>query len=230
MPLPTTPYATIKSTLSGEFPPDFAVLNIVLTAEAASRSAAVRKVNAMRKTLVENLKEVRGIANAGFSKASAGERQIYDTTSDSLTIPGFEAGIMGMVQVVTPVAETVATIVADSGGRLVYVAWVLADEDGAYQKVRTAVIGKARAAAEDYAAAAGMALGSLRSITDTGIPMMEAAMQQPMGSAPPSHHFGIIPQDEVNLDPTPLKITVVADVSYELVPLAPAAVPTPATS
>lgn len=211
-----TPYVTVRSTLTGEFMADYAVFTVVFTAHAMTRGGAVRQVNKRVKDVTVQLKEARGIVNVSFADVNAQEGQEYDPAADTLVSTGYDASIIGLVQLVSPVAATIAHVLTDGGGRILYATWVLSDEADAHRKVRVATVNQARAAAEDYALAAGMQLGNLRSIVDTGPSPLGPPPLLRMNVAPPPTPFGLIPQEEIDLAPTPVAITVTIDVSYEL--------------
>ena len=165
--------------------PDMATVTLGVTNDADSAKAALDANNQAVSAVFAELKaagiEARDIQTSGLS---LGPRYEYPASGGSPTTNGFTATNMVTVQVraLDKVGSVLDAVVQQGANTLNGISFGLQDPVPATDEARKAAVADARRKAELYAAAAGVKLGAVRSISENGgsapVPMAAAAFDK----------------------------------------------------
>lgn len=178
--------ATISVTGEGrvEAVPDMATISLGVTSEAATANAAMAANSDGVRAVIERLKaagiEDRDIQTSGLS---LGPRYDYGRSDGTPpVIVGYTASNMVTVRVraLDTLGPVLDGAVSDGANTLNGLSFGIAENDEALDAARRRAVAEARRKAELYADAAGVALGPLLSISESGgyAPPMPMAMAE----------------------------------------------------
>ena len=177
------PTITVTGEASVESVPDMATLSIGVTSVAETAAAALRDNSAAMQAVIDRLKaagiEERDLQTTGLSVNP--NWSSYDSSSSGSQITGFTASNMLTVDVraLAGLGQVLDAAVADGANTLNGLTFGLTDPRPVLDEARKAAVLDARSKAELIAAAAGVALGPVLSITEGGgygapVPMYKA--------------------------------------------------------
>jgi uncharacterized protein YggE len=177
------PTITVTGEASVESVPDMATLSIGVTSVAETAAAALRDNSAAMQAVIDRLKaagiEDRDLQTTGLSVNP--NWSSYDSSSSGSQITGFTASNMLTVDVraLAGLGQVLDAAVADGANTLNGLTFGLTDPRPVLDEARKAAVLDARSKAELIAAAAGVALGPVLSITEGGgygapVPMYKA--------------------------------------------------------
>lgn len=146
--------------------PDTAVVNLGAQATATTGAEALDQVNAATAALTEALVAV-GVAEEDIQTAGI---NLYSTTDDRGEVNGYQASINVSVTVrdIGAVGPTIDASQQAAGAAFTIggVSFSFADPESVLEPARLDAVAHARGKAEQYAAAAGVTLGSVVAITE----------------------------------------------------------------
>lgn len=187
-------FAQATLTVTGEgarnVAPDMAVVTLGVTERAARASDAMSAASSTAEAIIQRL-GAAGIAPADMQTT---DLSLYPVRENDMTgqaqFEGFEASNQLTVQVrdLETLGPVLQAVLEDGANRLSSLSFTLQDPRPVMNEARRAAVEDARAKAQLYADAAGIALGSIRSISeptdrdDSPRPMMamEAARGVPV--------------------------------------------------
>jgi uncharacterized protein YggE len=150
--------------------PDTALVNLGVQANAATGEEAMSQVNASSVALTEALVDA-GIAEEDIQTSGL---SLWPTTDDRGEINGYQASLNVNVTVrdIEAVGSTIdaAQEAAGAGFTIGGVSFTFADPESVLEQARIDAVADARSTAEQYAAAAGVTLGDVVSITEHSSP------------------------------------------------------------
>lgn len=186
----STPILSVTGEGQVQAAPDMATVTLGVTNDADSAKAALDANNQAVSAVFAELKaagiDARDIQTSGLS---LGPRYEYPASGGNPTTNGFTATNMVTVQVraLDKVGTVLDAVVQQGANTLNGISFGLQDPVPATDEARKAAVADARRKAELYAAAAGVKLGSIRSISENGgsapVPMAAAAFEK-AGSVP----------------------------------------------
>jgi uncharacterized protein YggE len=184
---PPVPTLTVSGEGRVSVAPDMATVTVGVVTEADTAKQALEANNALLATTLARLKssaiEDRDIQTTGLS---LGPRYDYNRTKPDGTaqITGFIASnnVTVRVRALPGLGEVLDAVVSDGANTLGGVTFGLQNPDPVTDEARKAAVADARHKAELYAAAAGVTLGQIQSISEqTGysqpVPMAEASFK-----------------------------------------------------
>jgi uncharacterized protein YggE len=170
--------------------PDMAVLRLGVSARDQDAAAAMARVSDRIAVLFARMQGF-GIAEADLQTAQIFVSPVYAETEPGANpdYAGFEAGntLRVLVRDLAQLGDVLGAALEDGVNRLSGPDFALSDPQAATDEARRAAVSDARAKAELYAAAAGVTLGSVLSISEPGAAidgvrpmMMETARSVPV--------------------------------------------------
>jgi hypothetical protein len=146
--------------------PDTAVVTLGVQANAPTGAEAMEQINASSTALTEALIDA-GIPAEDIQTSGL---NLFSTTDDTGEINGYQASanVSVVVRDITAVGSTIdaAQQAAGPGFTIGGVTFSFADPESVLEQARIRAVALAQAKAEQYAAAAGVTLGSVVSITE----------------------------------------------------------------
>ncbi len=179
---------SVSGTGSVSVDPDTAVVNLGIQVTAATGAEAMAQVNGDATALTEAL-VAAGIAEEDIQTSGL---SLYSTTGDDgVTVTGYNASLSVNVTVrdIESVGSTIdaAQQAAGEGFTIGGVSFSFADPESVLEQARIDALANARAKAEQYAAAAGVELGAIVSISEgTSSPPILFADVDEMAPSPES--------------------------------------------
>lgn len=169
------PLRLISVTAEGrvEAPPDMAVITIGATTEAESAAAALSANSEQMARVLEYLRG-QGIADRDLQTTGLSLSPRYDSASYGGNAPpvvnGFIAtnGVTARVRALESLGGLLDAVVAEGANTLYGVSFALQNPEPMADEARAKAVAEARRRAEIYAAAAGVTLGRIASITEPG--------------------------------------------------------------
>jgi uncharacterized protein len=157
---------TVAATGTVRVDPDTAVVNLGVQANAATGSEAMDQVNSASTALTEAL-VASGIAEEDIQTSGL---NLFTTTDDRGEISGYQASVQVNVTIrdIATVGATIDTAqqAAGPGFTIGGVSFTFSDPESVLGDARRDAVELARTKAEQYAAAAGLTLGAVVSITE----------------------------------------------------------------
>jgi uncharacterized protein YggE len=157
---------TVSATGTVRVEPDIAVVTLGVQANAATGAEAMEQVNTSSAALTEAL-IAEGIAEEDIQTSGL---SLWTTTDDRGEINGYQASLSVNVTIrdITVVGPTIdaAQQAAGPGFTIGGVSFSFADPESVLEQARVDAVELARTKAEQYAAAAGLTLGEVASITE----------------------------------------------------------------
>jgi hypothetical protein len=163
---------TVDGTATVTSPPDEAVVVLTVENDAATATAAMDATSVQSNKLLASLKGL-GIAESAIQTSSVTLYPVrnYDSNTGKETLAGYRA--QNTVQVTLKDAPTVAKVLAagvDNGATLVSGPdWRLLDDGQAVNDALKQAVAHARAKADTLAAAGGVSVGDVVSITEGSV-------------------------------------------------------------
>jgi uncharacterized protein YggE len=204
---------TVSGTGKVTVKPDVADVNLGVTTQAntakAARDDAANKMNA----IIAALKNL-GIADEDIQTSNISINPVYDYNSSSPQITGYQVTNQVNVHVtdITKVADVIDNSVAAGATNINYVSFDVADRTTAENQARTAAVNDAKSHADALAAAAGVTITGVQSISETTMsypyPIYGAADASGKGGAPGA------PSVPTPVQPGTQDITITITVSY----------------
>ena len=187
--------ATMGVTGIGEvsLAPDMATLRIGVETRADSAAAAVADNNEAAQAIIATVKE-NGVAAEDIQTANFSVSPVYDETSyqrpEGPRIVGYQATnqVVARVRNLDRLPGLLDATVGSGANRIDGLAFGLADDTAALDEARRLAVQDARRKAEVYADAAGVQLGTIRSISETGggpLPIYDRAMRAEAAASVP---------------------------------------------
>jgi uncharacterized protein YggE len=160
---------TVSGEATVEVKPDMATLSIGVRHEAPTARAAMDLVAAAMGPVMERL-VAAGIPQADIQTGSLGLDPVYDYSGATPKMTGYAAHTSVTVEVhdLGIVGGVLDAVVSDGANSLGGISFGLADPSAAMDEARADAVADARARAELYAGAAGVALGDLVTLTEQG--------------------------------------------------------------
>lgn len=192
---PATPPATISVSGTGEVSvaPDMATLRIAVTTQATSAEKAVAANSKAAQKVIEEIK-ARKIGAKDIQTSSFSVSPVYaDTNEDQRNDPPQVVAYRASNQVIVEVHELDAlgslldAVVTSGANRISGLSFGIEDDSAITDKARTQAVEDARHKAELLAEAAGVSLGRVLSITESGgrpMPMMARSFSALAAAAP----------------------------------------------
>jgi uncharacterized protein YggE len=157
---------TVAATGTVRVDPDTAVVNLGVQANAATGGEAMDQVNSASAALTEAL-VASGIAEEDIQTSGL---NLFTTTDDRGEISGYQASVQVTVTIrdIATVGATIDTAqqAAGPGFTIGGVSFTFSDPESVLGDARRDAVELARTKAEQYAAAAGLTLGAVVSITE----------------------------------------------------------------
>ena len=206
---------TVRGQAYGDVEPDRVRLQIGVQAEAATAAEAFALLGP-RSAAVD-----RALGEAGdlVLLRRAGAVRVHQLWSPSGTAAGYAARRSVGVEARTGgrLGELLSALVAVPGTAVDGTEWVVDPGNPAHSRLRSAAVGDARTRATDYAAAAGLRLGALESITEPGLagPPGVFAEAVPM-AARMAEDGGGGGGPVLELRPEPVPVSASVDIRYAL--------------
>ncbi|HWA23833.1 MAG TPA: SIMPL domain-containing protein [Caulobacterales bacterium] len=150
--------------------PDIATINVGVVTEAPTADAAVAKNTAQMNKVMAALKRV-GIADKDIQTSSLSVNPQYQYGENQPPkLNGYQANNNVTVKVrnLKNVGKAVDSVVTDGSNQVSGISFGLDDDTKAMDLARTDAVKKARARAEIYAAAAGLKVDRILSISEAG--------------------------------------------------------------
>lgn len=159
---------TVSGSGTVQVEPDTAVVNLGVQAQALTGAEAMDSVNANATALTEAL-VAAGIAETDIQTSGL---SLYSTTGDDgVTVTGYNASLTVNVTIhdIEAVGSTIDTAqqAGGEGFTIGGVSFSFADPETVLEQARIDALANAQAKAEQYANAAGVALGAIVSITES---------------------------------------------------------------
>jgi uncharacterized protein YggE len=183
----TSRFITVSGTGTVEAAPDMATLMIGVTSQAATAAEALAANSTATEAVIARL-TASGVAARDMQTSNLSINPNwtgYDSSTP--TISGYVASNMLTVRIraLDTTGEVLDAAVADGANTLNGMTFGLSDPEPAYNDARREAVEDARAKAELLAAAAGVKLGPVLSITDSAAPMGPMPMYRDAVSASP---------------------------------------------
>lgn len=194
--------------------PDTAQVMLGVTASSPTVEAAKTQVNTKTNDIIASLKEL-GIEERFIKTTNYSINPNYDYSSgDTGTITGYNVSQNLEVEV-KPIetANKAVEVATEKGANMIGgITFVLNDEDreALEKEARKEAIEKAKTKAADIASAAGIKLGRIVSVSESGMPQpvmfdLQRSSENAMGSA----------GDQVDLQPGESSVRITVSLSYE---------------
>ncbi len=194
--------------------PDVADVNLGVTTQAntakAARDDAATKMNA----IIAALKNL-GIADDDIQTSNISINPVYDYNSSSPQITGYQVNNQVNVHVtdISKVADVIDDSVTAGATNVNYVSFDVADRSAAENQARTAAVNDAKSHADALAAAAGVTITGVQSISDASVsypyPWYGVAADGSKGGGAPG-----APSVPTPVQPGTQDITITVTVSY----------------
>ena len=204
---------TVTGTGKVTVKPDVADVSLGVTTQAATAKAARDEAANKMNAIIAALKNL-GVADQDIQTSYISINPVYDYNSSSQQITGYQ--VTNQVQVhltdITKVADVIDDSVAAGATNVNGVSFDLADKTTAENQARAAAVNDAKSHADALAAAAGVTITGVQSISETTVsypwPIYGAADASGKGIAPGA------PSVPTPVQPGTTDITMTVTVSY----------------
>jgi uncharacterized protein YggE len=187
------PTLAVSGTGEVSVAPDMATLRIGVETRADAAAAAVAANNEAAQAVIATIKE-HGVAPEDIQTANFSVSPVFDQASfqrpEGPRIIGYQAmnQVVARVRDLDRLAALLDATVGSGANRIDGLEFGLADDTPVTDQARRLAVADARRKAELYAEAAGVKLGAIRSIGETGggpLPIFDRAMRAEAAAAVP---------------------------------------------
>ena len=187
------PTLTVTGTGEVSVAPDMATLRIGVETRAETAAAAVAANNQAAQAIIDTVKE-NGVAAEDIQTANFSVSPVYDETSyqrpEGPRIVGYQATnqVVTRIRDLDRLPELLDATVGSGANRIDGLEFALADDTATADEARRLAVQDARRKAEVLAEAAGVRLGEIRSIGETGggpLPIYDRAMRAEAAASVP---------------------------------------------
>lgn len=198
---------TVTGTGTARVAPDTALLNLGVQATAPTGAEAMARVTAGSNALTEAV-TAAGVAPEDVQTSGLSLWSVTDR--EGVAVTGYQAmiNVNVVVRDLDAVGELIDTAQAAVGEGFTIggVSFEVSDPEAVLPEARTDAVANARAIAEQYADAAGVALGAIVSIHDGG----------GTGSPPYPRPAAAAMEDSMSISPGTLELTAQVTITFEL--------------
>lgn len=166
---------SVSGTGRVDLAPDMATVRIGVTHQDAEAGVAMQMTSDAVAAMLERIEELgiaeRDVQTAGLSLNPVWRaRPVEPGQSAEMAINGYEASNLVTLRLrdLAQVGDVLGALVSDGANRLDGLSFGLQDQQAAEDEARRAAVADARRKAELYAEAAGVTLGTVTSLSETG--------------------------------------------------------------
>lgn len=187
--------------------PDVAIVTAGVLTEAPTAAAAMAANTKQMNAVMDSLKK-SGVPAKNIQTAGLNLNPVYNyNNNEAPTLKGYQASNTVSVRTdnIAKVGSTIDSVVAAGANQINGVMFSIKDQDSKLDGARAEAAKKAKAKAENLAAALGMKLGRLVSISEGG-----------GGYSPPMPMMAMAKADSAPIAPGEMQINASVTVTYEL--------------
>ncbi len=162
-----TPRITVTGTGTASGAPDIASLRVGVETRAREAAVALSENNIATASVIERLREA-GVAEAHIQTSGFSVRPVYAQRGEATE--GFQVtnAVTARIEDLDHLGAVLDSVVASGANRVDQLSFSIADPAPLMAEARAAAVAEARAAAETIAEAAGLALGPILEIQESG--------------------------------------------------------------